>query len=94
MLFWREDALRRLNDPSPPSEGDVARLNFLEPAEISDAAWRATVERYHKSQREIAAALAEDRTKLDRLPYLLPHDLYHMGQIMYLRAMLGKPPIE
>lgn len=94
MLFWREDALRRLKDSAAPSESDVARLNFLEPSEISDTAWRATVERFHKSQRDIAAALADEGTRLDRLPYLLPHDLYHMGQIMYLRAMLGKPPIE
>lgn len=94
MLFWREDALRRLKDSSAPSESDVARFNFLEPADVSDASWRATVERFYKTQRDIAAALADDGTKLDRLPYLLPHDMYHMGQIMYLRAMLGKSPIE
>lgn len=31
---------------------------------------------------------------LERLVYHLPHESYHMGQIMYLRAMQGLPPLE
>ena len=35
-----------------------------------------------------------DEGRLNRLLYHLAHDSYHIGQIMYLRAMLGLPPIE
>lgn len=31
---------------------------------------------------------------LDRLQYHLFHNSYHLGQIMYLRAMQGLKPIE
>jgi hypothetical protein len=94
MLFWREDALARLTGKGAPSEDDVARLNFLEPADLTDAAWNATRDRLRRSQEAVAAALADPSKSIERLQYLLPHDSYHIGQINLLRALQGLKPIE
>lgn len=94
MLFWREDALARLEGKAHPPEDEVARLNFLEPAEVSENAWRATVDRFRRSQEAVDKALADSSKSLERLQYLLPHDSYHMGQINLLRALQGIKPIE
>jgi len=30
---------------------------------------------------------------VEKLRYLLPHDAYHLGQVMYVRALQGLPAI-
>jgi hypothetical protein len=94
MCFWREDALRRLTDPSKPTDTALAAGNFPVPTDITERAWAATRERFADTQRRIAAELAKPTTDTSRLRYMLVHDCYHFGQINYIRAMLGLPPIE
>ncbi|MEX2218300.1 MAG: DinB family protein [Phycisphaerales bacterium] len=94
MLFWREDNLRRLAGGGPATNEQVAAGNFPRLADTSGAAWQATLRRFEESHRRIAAAIADPALSLERVAYLLPHDAYHVGQIMYLRALQGLPPIE
>lgn len=94
LIFWREYTLDLLAGKPKPSPQDRDRLNFLAPERVTEQAWAQTRERLADSQRRIREALADEKTPLDRLPYHIPHDAYHVGQIMYLRAMQGLPAIE
>ena len=95
MIFWREDALERLaSGRGALPKDEIERRNFPEPAQVSDAAWQATVARFGQSQERIAAALADPSKSLERLQYMLPHDSYHIGQINLIRALQGHKPIE
>jgi len=94
IIFWREDAVARLAGGSAPSEDEIARVNFVEPPQVTDAAWHAARQRLERSQEALAAALAQPNHSLDRLRFLLPHDCYHFGQIMLLRALQGLTAIE
>jgi uncharacterized damage-inducible protein DinB len=94
MLFWREDALGRLAGKDRPTDDEIARLNYPEPADVTDAAWKASVRRFRESQERIAAVVADPAGNIERIRYLLPHDCYHIGQINYLRALQGLKPIE
>lgn len=94
MMFWREDNLCRLAGGSKPTAEELASGNFPLIRDASESAWRDTVKRFEESQKRIAAALADPQNSLDRLAYLLPHDCYHIGQVMYLRAMQGLAPID
>jgi uncharacterized damage-inducible protein DinB len=94
MIFWRRNELRRLDTGVAPTQEEIARLNFPEPAEVSANAWRKTVRELEETQQRIAAAMADERMSIQRVAYLLPHDCYHFGQISYLRALLGLKPIE
>jgi hypothetical protein len=38
--------------------------------------------------------LADPSPTNDPLVSFLPHDMYHFGQINFIRAMQGLPPIE
>lgn len=93
MCFWREDALRRLTDPTKPSDDTVARLNFPEITDPSDAAWTATRARFARTHADIAARLREPASDISRLAFMVPHDCYHFGQINLLRALQGLQPI-
>jgi uncharacterized damage-inducible protein DinB len=94
MVFWRENELRRFATGQPPSAKEVEELNFPKLPDVSQAAWDRARERLKDTQERIAAVYADTTKDLDRARYLLPHDCYHLGQINYLRAMQGLPPIE
>ena len=94
MVFWRQDNLHRLAGGKPPSKDQLAAGNFPRVSAATEKAWSATLARWEKTQRDIAQAIDDPAKPLDRLQYLLPHDCYHVGQIMYLRALQSLPPIE
>lgn len=94
MIFWREVVLRRAGGESGPAEEEVARRNFPEPAAVSDEALKSLLDRFNASQDAVAAHLNKSGPAVDKMPYLIAHDSYHMGQISYLRAMQGMVPIE
>lgn len=93
VIFWREYTLDQIVGGPKLADDEVARRNFLEPAAVSDPAWRETRERLAASHRGIRAAIADSARPLDRLRYHLAHDANHLGQILYLRRLQGLGPV-
>jgi hypothetical protein len=96
VIFWREYTLRLLAGEKP-DQAEIDRCNFAAPpasGSAGEAEWRASVQRFHDSHRRVAAAIADEKNPTTRLAYHLFHDGYHVGQIMYLRAMQGLKPVE
>ena len=99
MTFWREYFAHRVEGGAPAAEDDLDRRNWQEPAEITGEAWRAARDRFIESHARVRAVMADPATppppkpQLD-LRYLLFHDSYHVGQVMYIRALLGCEPLE
>ncbi|HEY3249393.1 MAG TPA: DinB family protein [bacterium] len=92
IMFWQEYTLR-LAAGDRPAQEEVDRRNFEEPADVSERAWGETRARFAESHQKMAQAM-QTAESLDRLVYHLPHDSYHIGQIMYVRALQGFPPLE
>ncbi len=93
LLFWREYTFRALAGDRPERE-EVDRRNWVGPSEVTAEAWAATQARFAESHQEILRVLGGEEGRLNRFLYHLPHDNYHIGQITYVRALLGLPPIE
>jgi uncharacterized damage-inducible protein DinB len=99
VIHWREYFAYRNEGGAPLREADVARRNWPPLADVTEDAWQATRVRFAASHAHIRALLENPapspppKPELD-LRYLLLHDSYHMGQIMYLRGLLGKDPLE
>lgn len=99
MIFWREYFAHRVEGGAPSSEAEVEARNWQASAARTDDGWRATRDRFAASHARIGALLANPSTppppkpQLD-LHYVLLHDCYHAGQVMYLRSLLGKPSLE
>jgi hypothetical protein len=93
VIFWREITLDTLAGKPRPTADEIARRNFPEPAHVTDEAWdaaRAALEASHRGIREAIAHGSEPH----RLRYHLVHDANHLGQILYVRALMGLPPVE
>ncbi|MBX3379389.1 MAG: DinB family protein [Phycisphaeraceae bacterium] len=96
MCLWREHWLRKLAGQSTPKE-ELETQNFPVITDTSEGAWAAARARFIESQKRIGAALTDSKTsdeQFEAIAHFLPHDCYHFGQINYLRAMQGLPPIE
>ena len=93
MIFWREYHLRAMKGDKP-KDAERERRNWESPADPTDEEWEATKARFENTQQRAREAMADAGSPLDRLKYFLPHDSYHVGQIMYLRAMQGMKAIE
>src|SRR5262249_42751421 len=87
--IWREYTLAKLAGGGHPTRDEVLSGNFAMPDSPTDAEWHRALERLHASHLAMAAALAQPTAPLDRLRYHLGHDCYHLGQIMYVRALQG-----
>ena len=64
------------------------------PAEATESNWQVTKDRLGQSQRLVRESIGDLTLSDERVPYLIAHDSYHLGQIMQLRAMQGLRPIE
>ena len=99
MTHWHEYFSHRVSGGAPTTEEELDGLNWQPPTEISDEAWASARERFLSSHARVRTLMADPRTppppkpQLD-LRYLLLHDSYHVGQIMYIRALLGKDALE
>lgn len=104
IIFWREYLLCHvMGRPVPDAEAN----NWTLPAETSEQAWRAELERLRQVQQELldwfTTRKPEDLLATDKqgkhARFLLEagitcHDSYHAGQIATLRALMGLPPVE
>jgi hypothetical protein len=93
LVFWREHELRLLAGGARATDEQIAAGNFAEPAPVTDVEWGAARDRLAAAQRRLRDAFADPAVSLERASYLLPHDIYHYGQIMDLRALQGLAPV-
>jgi hypothetical protein len=93
IAFWRETVVNRLAG-KPPTDEECTRRNFETPSDVNDAAWRDAQARFERSHQMIAHVIADEKLPVEKVQYLLPHDAYHLGQIMYLRALQGLPAVS
>lgn len=95
VTFWRNFQLARLKDPNLPMPAeDVLATQWAQPDSPTSADWDAARRRLEESQRAIVAAAADPAVPLEKVAPVMAHDAYHLGQVMYVRAMQGLPPIE
>lgn len=94
MIFWREVVLRRADGEEAPLPGERETRNFPEITDLSPGAWADTVRRFEETHRAIGDAVRDRFERAAPAMWLLPHDSYHVGQICFVRAMLGLAPIE
>ena len=94
ICFWREVVVARVDGAKQPPQDQIERRNFEPPAEVSDAAWRGALVRFQRSQTLVRDALDSGKLTEEQFKFIVPHDAYHVGQVMYLRALQGLPAVK
>ena len=101
VVYWREVTLDRIAAAPVPRHDPAHDDPFSPPAARDEASWQRDRDRLFDSHQQMQTAMDNAAPRTDyaaddprqRLQYHLAHDAYHLGQIMYLRAMQGLPPV-
>lgn len=94
LIFWREVCTLSARGKPSPDKAERERRNWLTPEVVSDKAWTEMQRGFEQSQQSVRGCLEDESVDPKNFEYLAAHDNYHIGQIMQIRAMLGKAPIE
>lgn len=99
MIHWREYFDYRVRGGAPYDEAELDRLNWQPTPEVNETAWMNTRERFASSHALVAELLNDPAMPEPPKPqlhprYLLMHDNYHIGQVMFIRSLLGKAALE
>ena len=107
VAFWTEYFVSRMAGEPPRPSGWYKDLQWQGLPEVTEDGWREAIQRLRDAHEAFKAELAK-RTD-EQLEQPLPggrtplfayiqtevtHRCYHCGQIMYLRALQGLPPLE
>ena len=97
MAHWHEYFVIRNQGGAAMDEHELEQLNWQETDDVSEPAWHAARERFARSHAQVRDALirgcSPPKPQLN-LRYLYAHDCYHVGQIMYIRSLMGMPALE
>jgi uncharacterized damage-inducible protein DinB len=92
VIYWRGVTLRRMAGGEPPTEDEVAEREFALPAFTDEENWKATLALFQQNQEALAATITDESQDIERIPYHILHDAYHLGRITQLLAMQGSAP--
>lgn len=107
VAFWTEYYVNRMAGEPPRPSGWYKDAQWQGVPEATEDAWRATIQRLKDATLAFKAEIAKRSD--EHLDQPLPggkaslyayvqvdatHRSYHCGQIMYLRALQGLPPLE
>ena len=92
--YWREVVAKRTVTNAQPPEDEIARMNWEDPSDVSETAWRKSRERLTGSHQLIRDVLDSGALTWEKFKYVIPHDAYHVGQATYVRALQGLKAIE
>lgn len=95
VMFWRDFQLARIKDPGVPMPPEpVLQTQWSQPDSPTEADWQDMRGRLERSHAAMLAAAGDPSTSLEHVLPVLAHDAYHLGQVMYVRALQGLPPVE
>ncbi len=99
MIHWRKANLQRVKGIITPAPNN----NFVDEVhDVSDGAWKSTLDKLEQSQKEILAFLNKTDVQTlnkiyapngfsyyEHLQGILQHDAYHLGQIVLLKKIFA-----
>jgi hypothetical protein len=95
VTFWRNYMIEKTRTGEVKiSEDEIHRRQFAEPAEPTGAAWNDARQKLEESHRAFLALAGDEKTPMEKIAPVIGHDAYHLGQVMYVRALQGLKPIE
>ena len=94
VTFWRNYFLDREAGTAKLSDDEIMKQHFADPPSATEAAWNDARATLQKSHERMIAACKEGKIAAEKLAPPLAHDAYHLGQVMYVRALQGLKPIE
>lgn len=101
MTYWRQALIKRLKGDSTYKGSMKSEANWSTPEKLKSIGWDNIRTLLAESQHELTTLLCEQKDSLLSKPYtekasyqelivgIIQHDLYHTGQIAYLKTIFN-----
>jgi len=102
MIYWRQALIKRLNGDAAYKPSMKSEDNWKSNEQLKRMGWKALKKSLDESQAHLLSLLAKQKDTILKTKYsdtatfqdlingLLQHDLYHTGQIAYLKSIYHK----
>jgi uncharacterized damage-inducible protein DinB len=102
MIYWRQSLIKRLDGDLEYKPSMKSEDNWKSNAQLKKAGWKLLLKSLDTSQAQLLSLLAKEKDTLLKKKYsdkatfhdlingILQHDLYHAGQIAYLKSAYRK----
>ncbi len=102
MIYWRQALIKRLEGDREYKPSMKSEDNWKSNAQLKKAGWKSLLKTLDASQAQLLSLLAKEKDALLKKKYsdkatfhdlingILQHDLYHTGQIAYLKSSYRK----
>jgi len=99
MTYWRQALIKKLEGDLDYKASMESEDNWSRPEKISSLGWSKILEQFQESQEKVVELLKQqDNSFLEKLYYkavtyreiltgILQHDIYHLGQIAYIKSI-------
>ncbi|MBN8577179.1 MAG: DinB family protein [Cytophagales bacterium] len=102
MVYWRQSLIKRLAGDIGYKGSMKSEDNWSTAERLLALGWPAIQELLHTSQQQLVELLEQQTDDLLELPYsekatyrqlingIIQHDLYHLGQVAYLKSIFSE----
>ena len=103
MITWKEFTISRLRTDNTLDLNYFEKQDWRELDHSDKALWKQGLEKFHQNHNELVAIIQQQKDELlsqtvDERKYdfrkllygILEHDIYHLGQIAYIKKILQK----
>ncbi len=99
MTYWRQALIKKLEGDLDYKSSMESEDNWSRPEKISSLGWSKILEQFQESQEKVVELLKEQDDSFLEKPYykavtyreiitgILQHDIYHLGQIAYIKSI-------
>lgn len=99
MIYWRQSLIKRLNGDLDYKPSMTSEDNWRSNEQLKKTGWKSLQKSLHESQALLLSVLTKQKDSIlnkkysDKANYqdlingILQHDLYHTGQIAYLKSI-------
>lgn len=99
MIYWRQSLIKKLNGDLEYKPSMKSEENWKSNDQLKKVGWRSVINSLAESQAQLLNLLAKQKDSIlkkkysDKATYqdlingILQHDLYHTGQIAYLKSI-------
>lgn len=99
MVYWRQSLIKRLAGDKTYRGSIKSEDNWSTEAKLKALGWQSIQELFHTSQKQLVELLEKQKDSLlteaftekatfnDLITGIAQHDLYHLGQVAYLKSI-------
>ena len=105
IIYWRQSVIKKLENDLEYKASMKSEDNWRTTEDLKLLGWKNILDQFEESQKKIVTLLAKEDDSFLEKPYsakatmhelikgIIQHDIYHLGQIAYIKSINNKKKV-